>query len=175
MHRLQFTPCKHNRGCAVGAKHLFCGLNPSVLTKSRFGRFLLGRGTRCGGEEEGGGQLTARCRVHAKIALNFARAVPSPPRDATMIATSFTVSSWQLSGDLTTPHHSSPLLVSNSHAVVLPSPNYSALNSRLYNAGCTSEAAQQRANELQLEAEETVVVQLTQYDYTAHLYSTFVS
>jgi hypothetical protein len=174
VHRLQFTPCKHNRGCAVGAQHLFCELNPSVSTKSRFGRFLLGRGTRCGGEEEGGGQLTARCRVHAKIALNFARAVPSPPRDATMISTSFTVSSWQLSGNLTTPHHSSPLLVSNSHAVVLPSPNYSALNSRLYNAGCTSEAAQQRANELQLEAEETVVVQLTQYDYTAHLYSTFV-
>ena len=121
------------------------------------------------------GQLTGKCRVHAKITLNIARAVPSPPRDATMISTSFTVSSWQLSGNLTTPHHSSPLLVSNSHAVVLPSPNYSALNSRLYNAGCTSEAAQQRANELQLEAEETVVVQLTQYDYTAHLYSTFVS
>ena len=175
MHRLQFTPCKHNRGCAVGAEHLFCGLNPSVSTKPRFGRFLLGRGTRCGGEEEGGGQLTGKCRVHAKITLNIARAVPSPPRDATMISTSFTVSSWQLSGNLTTPHHSSPLLVSNSHAVVLPSPNYSALNSRLYNAGCTGEAAQQRANELQLEAEETVVVQLTQYDYTAHLYSIFVS
>lgn len=175
MHCSQFTPCKHNRGCAVGAKHLFCGLNPSVLMKSRFGRSLLGRGTRCGGEEAGGGQLTGKCRVHAKITLNIARAVPSPPRDATMISTSFTVSSWQLSGDLTTAHYPSPLLGDNSHLVTLTSPNNSASNSRLYNAGCTGEAAQQRASELQLEAEEIVVVQLTQYDYTAHLYSTFVS
>jgi hypothetical protein len=121
------------------------------------------------------GQLTGKCRVHAKITLNIARAVPSPPRDATMISTSFTVSSWQLSGDLTTAHYPSPLLGYNSHLVTLTSPNNSASNSRLYNAGCTGEAAQQRANELQLEAEETVVVQLTQYDYTAHLYSTFVS
>lgn len=107
------------------------------------------------------GQLTGKCRVHAKITLNIARAVPSPPRDATMISTSFTVSSWQLSGDLTTAHYPSPLLGDNSHLVTLTSPNNSASNSRLYNAGCTGEAAQQRANKLQLEAEETVVVQLT--------------